>query len=103
MHRLTLTAVCASGALAIVAAPAAADERTCRGTLGAITVDNLRVPQGATCTLNGTRLKGQLVVERGATLNATRIAVNGNVQAEGARSVRVASGQQGGSMRAVVS
>ena len=29
------------------ASPAAAEERTCRGTLGAVTVDDLRVPQGA--------------------------------------------------------
>ena len=28
---------------AVAAAPAAAEERTCRGTLGAVTVDNLRV------------------------------------------------------------
>jgi len=28
-----------------VAAPAAAEESTCRGSIGAVTVDNLRVPQ----------------------------------------------------------
>ena len=37
-----------SAALLLVAAPSSvlAEERTCRGTLGSITVDNLRVPQG---------------------------------------------------------
>ena len=36
---------------------AEAGDRTCRGTLGAITVDdNLLVPRGATCVLNGTNV-----------------------------------------------
>ena len=50
--------------------PASAEERTCRGTIGASTVDNLRVPQGATCTLNGTVVKGTVKVEARATLRA---------------------------------
>ena len=57
------------------------------GTIGAATVDNLRVPHGATCTLNGTRVKGTVKVERAATLRATGIAVVGNVQAENAARV----------------
>ena len=47
------------------AGQALAEERVCRGTIGAVTVDNLRVPQGATCTLNGTYVKGTVKVERG--------------------------------------
>lgn len=34
-----------------LATAALAAERVCRGTIGARTVDNVRVPQGATCTL----------------------------------------------------
>jgi hypothetical protein len=34
------------------------------GTIGGRTVDNLKVPQGATCTLNGTYVKGTIKVER---------------------------------------
>jgi hypothetical protein len=68
-----------------------AEERTCRGTMGSGTVDNLRVPQNATCTLNGTRIKGTLKVERGAKLVAKGIRVVGNVQAEGARRVVIYS------------
>ena len=55
-------------AAAMAASPAFAEERTCRGTLGAVTVDNLRVPQNATCKLNGTFVKGTIKVERNATL-----------------------------------
>jgi hypothetical protein len=96
-----LTALVSLVATALTAAPAFAEERTCRGTIGATTVDNLRVPQGATCTLNGTRVKGTVKVERGATLNASRISVIGNVQAEGAAAVNVTASSVGGSVQVV--
>jgi hypothetical protein len=88
-------------ASALAASPAFAEERSCRGTLGAITVDNLRVPQGATCRLNGTRIKGTLQVQRGATLKASGIRVVGNIQAEGAANVNVAMSRIGGSIQVV--
>ncbi|MFI7452144.1 hypothetical protein ACIBQX_31935 [Nonomuraea sp. NPDC049714] len=71
----------------VVATPALADERACRGTMGAVSVDGLRVPQGATCILVGTRVKSDIKVERNATLVARKVKVGGNVQAEGARAV----------------
>jgi hypothetical protein len=40
--------------LTLVPATASAEERTCNGALGAITVDNLRVPQNGNCQLTGT-------------------------------------------------
>jgi hypothetical protein len=88
-------------AIAVLAAPAAlAEERTCRGTIGTTTVDNLRVPDGAICTLNGTLVKGTVKVERAATLHASRVRVIGNVQAENARSVNVRDGSRiGGSVQ----
>jgi hypothetical protein len=96
-----LTVLASLAAAALTAAPALAEERTCRGTIGATTVDNLRVPQGATCTLNGTRVKGTVKVEPGATLKASRISVIGNVQAEGAAAVNVAASTVGGSVQIV--
>jgi hypothetical protein len=81
------------------ASTAAAEERTCRGTLGAVTVDNLRVPQGATCSLSGTRVEGTVKVERGATLRATGIRVIGNVQAENHKQVNVSGSRVGGSVQ----
>ena len=76
-------------AAAITPSAAFAEERTCRGSLGARTVDNLRVPTGATCRLTRTYVKGTIKVQRGATLVARRVRVVGNVQAEGARKVVV--------------
>src|SRR5918994_1868333 len=94
--------VAVAGAMILPAGQASAEERVCRGTIGAVTVDNLRVPQGATCTLNGTYMKGTVKVERGATLKAFGIRVVGNVQAENARTVVVREGSRiGGSVQIV--
>jgi hypothetical protein len=83
-----------------VAAPALAEERACRGKLGAVTVDNLRVPQNATCRLNRTLVKGTIKVERDATLIARSVRVVGRIQAENARNVVVArSSRIGGSVQ----
>lgn len=98
---LTLSAL-----LLIVAAPASvfAEERTCRGTIGATTVDNLRVPDGATCILNGTKVKGTIKVETGAVLKAYDVRVIGNVQGEDAKKVVVRDNSYiGGSFQVVQS
>ncbi len=82
------------------AAPASAEERVCRGTIRAKTVDNLRVPDYANCVLLGTRVKGTIKVEWNATLRAEDVVVIGNVQAENAKSVRVLEGSRvGGSVQ----
>ncbi|MBC7883043.1 MAG: hypothetical protein H7Y37_17270 [Anaerolineae bacterium] len=74
-----------------VAPSVQAEEITCTGSIGAVRVDNLRVPQGATCTLNQTIVQGTIKVEANATLKASRIQVVGNVQGENAKQVNVLS------------
>jgi hypothetical protein len=96
-----MAALAVGGALLLPAGPASAEERVCRGTIGAITVDNLRVPQDATCTLDDTRVEGTIKVESDATLKAFGIRVIGNVQAEDARKVVVRNGSVGGSVQIV--
>jgi hypothetical protein len=72
---------------------ARAEEYDCQDeSLGAVTVDNLRVPQDASCTLDGTTVEGTIKVEDGASLTATQVSVIGNVQAEGAAAVNVLAG-----------
>jgi len=84
---LTLSA--AAVALLMAAAPAAAEERICTGRIGAVYLDNIFVPDGASCVLDGTRAKGNIVVGTGAELSARSVSINGNLQGEGAESVRV--------------
>jgi hypothetical protein len=102
MKRLAFISMAAGlvfASLATLVPPALAEETTCRGTIGARTVDNLRVPAGAACTLNGTRVKGTIKVERNATLRATKVRVIGNIQAENHRQVTVGGSVVGGSIQ----
>jgi hypothetical protein len=87
-------------ALAVMAPVALAEERVCRGTIGSTTVDNLRVPQDASCTLNGTKVEGTVKVESGARLVASGVRVIGNVQSEGFRAITLREGSRvGGSVQ----
>jgi hypothetical protein len=77
-----------------------ADDYNCTGTVGAITVDNLNVPQNETCTLNGTRVEGNIFVRNGATQYANNVRVDGNIQADQAARVEVRPGSfVGGSIQ----
>jgi len=49
-------------ALFTIAPEAVAEETVCRGPIGAVTLDNIRVPDGRSCTLNRTRANGSVVV-----------------------------------------
>lgn len=104
VRTIIATAAVAAGLAVGGAQPAAAEERTCRGTIGAVTVDNVRVPQGANCTLNGTRVQGTVRVQGNAYLRAVNARIIGNVQAEDSREVRVVRGTRvGGSVQVVQS
>ena len=92
MHKALVIPVLSAmmfGALATAAPPVMAEEITCTGTIGAQTVDNLRVPQDGNCTLNGTIVQGTIKVERNGSLDARAVRVIGNVQGENHRYVSV--------------
>jgi hypothetical protein len=95
-----LLAAIVFGSLAMTAPPVMAEETSCVGTIGARTLDNVRVPQGRSCTLNGTTVKGTVKIERGATLHAKGVRVIGNVQGENHKYVSVTGASQvGGSVQ----
>src|SRR5688500_12425542 len=96
-----MCAAVACAALGAVALPAtaSAEETDCVGSIGAATVDNLRVPDGATCELDGTFVKGTIKVETDATLRARSVRVIGNVQGENAARVVVESSEIGGQVQ----
>lgn len=82
-RRLLVGLLAAAAAAAAVAAPlpAAADDLTCTGAVGAQTVDgNVLVPSGASCSLQGTTVQGNVLVGPGATLDADGVTVDGNIQ-----------------------
>lgn len=82
-----------SGVLIAISAPAAhADDRTCRGSIGAKHVDgSVIVPKGASCVLKGTRVDGDVKVYRGARLVTKGAKVDGNIQADNAKRVVIRS------------
>lgn len=57
--------------------------------VGAITVDNVEVPAGASCRLNGTRVMGSVQVQTGAILIAAGVNVSGSVQGDAASHVQL--------------
>jgi len=85
----TLTIGTLGALLAAASFGAAAEEYRCTGAVGAVSLDNIFVPDGASCVLNRTRAKGSIVVGTGARLLATSVSVGGNLQAEGAADVTV--------------
>lgn len=82
---LVMSTLTAAAVLAV--APAMAEEYRCTGSVGAVALDNVFVPDGASCVLERTRMNGSVVVGTGARLQATSVTINGNLQAEGAASV----------------
>lgn len=74
------------------AASGAVSPMQCDGTLGAVTVEEVNVPQGATCVLAGTRVEGNVRVRRDATLQTSGAVVDGDIQAEDARRVETRAG-----------
>lgn len=87
--RLLLGMVLALAVVLMGSGTVLAGETICTGTLGAITVDDLSVPQYATCTLNGTKVEGNIKVETDATLQAYGVRVDGNVQSDGASLINI--------------
>src|SRR5690606_14609626 len=66
------------------------DNYVCRDVqVGAVTLDNVQVPAGASCALIGSRVEGTVTIDRGAFLEATDVSVDGNIQSQGAGNVMV--------------
>jgi cytoskeletal protein CcmA (bactofilin family) len=57
---------------------------SCSGALGAAEVQEVAVPEGAVCSLDGTKVHGDVTVGSGAVLVARNASVGGDVEAEGA-------------------
>lgn len=79
-----------AGALGMAPGAALAAPATeCTSTLSGGTTGNLRVPEGATCTLDGVTVEGMIRVGEGATLLTSDSQVSMNVIARDAASVQI--------------
>lgn len=80
--------LCIAGNI-ILPPPSQAADFICTGSLGAVVVDNLIVPDGASCTLVRTRVNGSVEIGANASLIARGVFVVGNIQGDGAGTVTI--------------
>ena len=100
MTRAFLIGALATGAT-LFATPTLAEEFRCTGAVGPVSLDNVFVPDGASCVLDRTRMNGSVVVGRGPSLQATSVSINGNLQSESHTSAISATGNIiGGNLQA---
>lgn len=64
MKKFGMTVMLALVGIIFGASNAMADDFQCTGTVGSIRVEKVNVPQGASCTLNGTRVQGNVFVRQ---------------------------------------
>ena len=104
MKRVLVAMIGALVASVVIPQTALAEETVCRSTIKNKTLDNVKVPQGADCTLKNLRVKGTINVNNNARLEAINVRVIGNVQGESARNVIVRkTSNVGGSVQVVQS
>lgn len=87
--KILLAAFIAASGLA--AAPAWAERATCIGYVDDYDIDDLVVPPGERCVLDGTEVRGNVRVEEGAALEVRGARIAGNLWADGAERVELAS------------
>ncbi len=93
----TLLAVALAAGLGSLIAPASADVY-CPPNLGSITIDDNVIVRGQ-CLLDGTRVKGNVLVQSGGALTARNAHIDGNLQADGGIYVRVNRTSVGGDIQ----
>jgi hypothetical protein len=87
-----------AAAFALPPLDAQAGDVQCPPSRGAVTIGNNVVVTGS-CTLDGTRVRGNVIVEDRGNLYARRADIDGNVQTDGARRVRLVRTDVDGSVQ----
>ena len=103
-RRAMLACALVSATLLAGAATAQAAERSCTGAIGPETVSgSLVVPEGELCSLTGTRVLGDTVVEPNAELYAEEASLRGNVDAADGAFVELTDTGVSGNLRLATS
>jgi hypothetical protein len=78
--------------------PGACEEAAC--VFGAVTLsDNLEIPAGFDCVLEGTSVEGNVTLGRDSSLTATDVAVDGNIQGQEALFLDLLASEVGGDVQ----
>jgi cytoskeletal protein CcmA (bactofilin family) len=86
----TLLAVALAAGLGSLAVPAFADVY-CPPNPGAVTIDDNVIVENGKCVLNGTQVKGNVLVKSNGALTVRDARIEGNIQADGGLYVHVES------------
>ena len=78
--------------------PSPPSETVCLGSLGLVTLQHVRVPQGQQCSLNGSDVRGNVLVEPGASL-FLGAHVRGNVEVKPGATAAVFQATIGGNLK----
>jgi hypothetical protein len=100
MKRLITLAVFLLTGLFMGAPAAHADDFRCVGVVGPITVDNVVVPRGAECVLDGTQVLGNAKTQRRGNLFMFGANVRGNVQGKSGSTAAASSSSIGATTNA---
>lgn len=92
---LVLTAALLGGS--VLAVPAWADVY-CPASLGAVTIDDNVIVRGV-CTMSGTQVKGNVLVQNSGALTMRNARIDGNVQSDGGVYVRIAQSDVNGDIQ----
>ncbi|MCF7992463.1 MAG: hypothetical protein K9M02_18640 [Thiohalocapsa sp.] len=82
-----------------VTAHSAVADVYCPKNLGAVTIDDDVIVDNGLCRMEGTTVKGNIKIYSGGALVARNVEVDGNVQADGGRFVRVIRSDVGGDIQ----
>jgi hypothetical protein len=96
--RKALFAVALAAGLGSVAAPVLADVY-CPPNLGPVTIDDNVIVENGQCVLNGTQVKGSVLVKPNGALTVRDARIEGNIQADGGIYVRVLRTNVGGDIQ----
>lgn len=75
------------------------DDDRCTGVVVGGTYENIKVPDGASCTLRGVVVTGNVIALKDARLTVEDSRVDGNIQGENAAVVHVRGGRLGGNIQ----
>ena len=98
-HSRTLAVLLLGVALWGLPATSRAADTTCTGSLGPVLVDKVIVPSGTDCVLEGTQVRGDVVVKAQAGLFADRANIGGNLTTEPTASVYLDSARVRGNVQ----
>jgi len=98
---LVLPGIAVVALLAMVSPAAAQDGTPCESTLTGVTLGDVVVPQGASCTLEDSTVTGDVKVKKNAFFQATNTDIAGKVRANRAVTVFIDTGSRREAIAAV--